>query len=138
MFSDNFGMTPWFGYLHYMSALTLIIYIHIYVCAYVYICICLYKCIYKQIHTHTNKTHKGNLLNGSQVVVQLVQQWLSTNKSSKNTVIAQSITLDVSACLQYMLASKNKKAKEQGFFFHVLYIDCQDKVWYRLNVYLYT
>jgi hypothetical protein len=40
-----------------------------------------------------------------QAVVQLVQQWLSTNRKSKNPVVVQYTRLDVSAGLQYMAKS---------------------------------
>lgn len=39
------------------------------------------------------------------LVVQLVQQRLSTNRRSKNLIVVQSTRLDVSAGLQYTLES---------------------------------
>jgi hypothetical protein len=42
-------------------------------------------------------------------VVQLAQQWLFTNRRSKNPVVVQSTRLDVSAGLQYMLESQRSR-----------------------------
>ena len=43
---------------------------------------------------------------GLQAVVQLAQQWLSTNRTCRNLVFVQSKMLDFSAGLQYMPESK--------------------------------
>lgn len=46
---------------------------------------------------------------GSQAVVQLVQQWLSTNEKSKNPAVVQSVRLDVATGLQYPSESERSR-----------------------------
>jgi hypothetical protein len=75
--------------------------------------------------------------------MKIVNNVLSTNGKSKTPVIVQSLRVDVSAGFQYCaefqrnrlysqrrhgFAGWGKQAKrEQAFFFHILYIDCQLK-----------
>lgn len=87
-----------------------------------------------------------------QVVVQWVQQWMSANGRAKNLVAVRSMRLDVSAVLQHTAESQRSRPwcqrrnrltskseskqikREQASFFHVLYVDCQEKMWTRLKV----
>jgi len=54
--------------------------------------VCIYVCM-------------GNLLEWSMGYVQLVQQWLFSNRRSKNLVVVQSTRLDVSVGHCYVLES---------------------------------
>jgi hypothetical protein len=72
-------------------------------------------------------------------VVQLVQQWLSTNEKPKNPVVVQFTGLDASLGLQFnpedagcsasrgidfLARVKASRQREQASFFHALYIGC--------------
>ena len=45
----------------------------------------------------------------AQAMVQLIQQWLSTNRKSRNLTVAESMMLDASIGLQYKLKDPDQK-----------------------------
>ena len=66
--------------------------------------------MYTHTHTHTHThTYKGVSWHGSQDVVQLVQQWLSTNGRATNPIAVQFMELDVSAGLQHRPESQGSR-----------------------------
>ena len=85
-------------------------------------------------------------------MVQLVQQWLSTNIQFKNPVVVQFMELDVSASVysgykllkevgfnasegvDFPVRARASRQREQASFFHVLYLGCHRKVWPGLKV----